>query len=224
MANSTWQPVCRALISVSDKAGVVEFAGELASLGIELLSTGNTARLLAGQGIEVTEVSSYTEFPEIMDGRVKTLHPRIHGGILARRDQDNAVMQQHGIVPIDLVVINLYPFAGITSRQDCSLEEAIENVDVGGPAMIRAAAKNFEHVTVIVDPGDYPDVTARLKKHHGTLDAAVRFDLAVKAFEHTARYDGMIANYLGRKLPDGDPEFPRTLNLQFRQVQKASLR
>lgn len=220
MANSTWQPVCRALISVSDKAGVVEFAGELASLGIELLSTGNTARLLAGQGIEVTEVSSYTEFPEIMDGRVKTLHPRIHGGILARRDQDNAVMQQHGIVPIDLVVINLYPFAGITARQDCSLEEAIENVDVGGPAMIRAAAKNFEHVTVIVDPGDYPGVTARLKKHHGTLGAALRFDLAVKAFEHTARYDGMIANYLGRKLPDGDPEFPRTLNLQFRQVQR----
>ena len=132
MADSTWQPVCRALISVSDKAGVVEFAGELAGLGIELLSTGNTASLLAGQGIEVTEVSSYTEFPEIMDGRVKTLHPRIHGGILARRDRDNAVMQQHGIVPIDLVVINLYPFAGITARQDCSLEEAIENVDVGG--------------------------------------------------------------------------------------------
>ena len=220
MANSTWQPVRRALVSVSEKTGVVEFAGELVELGIKLLSTGNTAKLLAAQGIAVTEVSGHTEFPEIMDGRIKTLHPRIHGGILARRGQDDAVMQRHGIVPIDLVVVNLYPFAEVTGRQDCSLEEAIEHVDIGGPAMIRAAAKNFEYVTVIVDPGDYQEVTARLKKDHCTVGAAMRFDLAVKAFEHTARYDGMIANYLGRKLPDGDPEFPRTLNLQFRQVKR----
>ncbi|MCY4641343.1 MAG: bifunctional phosphoribosylaminoimidazolecarboxamide formyltransferase/IMP cyclohydrolase [Gammaproteobacteria bacterium] len=219
MATSERQPVRRALISVSNKKGVVDFARELDSLGIELLSTGNTARLLDTHGIRVKEVSGYTGFPEIMGGRVKTLHPKVHGGILARRDQDEPVMQQHGIVPIDLVAINLYPFDETTARPDCSLGDAMENIDIGGPAMIRAAAKNNEYVAVVVDPCDYAEIIARLKEENRTLGAAVRFDLAVKAFEHTAWYDGTIANYLGRKLPDGDTQFPRTLNLQFRQVQ-----
>ena len=219
MASFKRQSVRRALISVSDKTGIVEFARELGDLGIELLSTGNTAKLLHKHGIDVMEVSSYTGFPEIMGGRVKTLHPKIHGGILARRGQDEPVMRQHGIAPIDLVVINLYPFSEVTARPDCSLEEAVENIDIGGPAMIRAAAKNHGYVTVVVDPGDYTEMIARLKEEDSTLGAAMRFDLAVKAFEHTARYDGMIANYLGRKLSGGDPVFPRTLNLQFKQEQ-----
>ena len=198
----------------------MEFARELGSLGIEVLSTGNTAKLLDGHGINVTEVSGYTGFPEIMQGRVKTLHPKIHGGILARRDRDVPVMQQHGIAPIDLVAVNLYPFSETTAREGCTVEEAIDNIDVGGPAMIRAAAKNNEYVAVVVDPGDYANIIALLKKGDCTLDAAMRFDLAVKAFEYTARYDGMIADFLGRQLPEGDSGFPRTLNLQFRQVQR----
>lgn len=219
MASPKRQSVCRALISVSDKAGVVQLARELHGLGIEILSTGNTAKLLGEHGLDVTEVSSYTDFPEIMDGRVKTLHPRIHGGILARRGQDESVMREHDISPIDLVVINLYPFAEATARPGCLLEEAIENIDVGGPAMIRGAAKNHEHVAVVVDPDDYPAIVARLRETQGVLDAALRFELAVKAFEYTARYDGMIANYLGKHPPDGSPVFPRTLNLQFQQQQ-----
>ena len=213
------QSLCRALISVSDKSRVVELAQELHALGIEILSTGNTAKLLRQHGLGVTEVSSYTGFPEIMGGRVKTLHPKIHGGILARRGQDESVMRQHDIAPIDLVVANLYPFAEITAKPGCLLEEAIENIDVGGPAMIRAAAKNYEHVAVVVDSDDYATIITCLKEPEGGLDAVLRFDLAVKAFEHTARYDGMIAGYLGKHLPDGDPVFPRTLNLQFQRRQ-----
>lgn len=219
MASPKRQSVCRALISVSDKSGVVQLARELHGLGIEILSTGNTAKLLDQHGLPVTEVSSHTGFPEIMDGRVKTLHPRIHGGILARRGQDEPVMREHDIVPIDLVVINLYPFAETTARPGCLLEEAIENIDVGGPAMIRGAAKNNAHVAVVVDPDDYPAIVARLKETDGVLDAALRFDLAVKAFEYTARYDDMIANYLGQQLDDQSPAFPRTLNLQFQREQ-----
>ncbi|MCY3803231.1 MAG: bifunctional phosphoribosylaminoimidazolecarboxamide formyltransferase/IMP cyclohydrolase [Gammaproteobacteria bacterium] len=219
MANPKRQSVCRALISVSDKSGAVQLARELHDLGIEILSTGNTAKLLSEHGLDVIEVSDYTDFPEIMGGRVKTLHPRIHGGILARRGQDESVMREHDISPIDLVVINLYPFAEVTARPGCLLKEAIENIDVGGPAMIRGAAKNHEHVAVVVDPEDYSIIVARLRETQGVLDAALRFDLAVKAFEYTARYDGMIANYLGKHLPDGSPVFPRTLNLQFQQQQ-----
>lgn len=219
MTSPKRQSVCRALISVSDKSGVVQLARELHGLGIEILSTGNTAKLLDQHGLAVTEVSSYTGFPEIMDGRVKTLHPRIHGGILARRGQDEPVMREHDIAPIDLVVINLYPFAETTARPGCQLEEAIENIDVGGPAMIRGAAKNNAHVAVVVDPDDYPAIVACLKETGGALDAALRFDLAVKAFEHTARYDDMIANYLGQQLADENPVFPRTLNLQFQREQ-----
>lgn len=219
MASPKRQSVCRALISVSDKSGVVQLARELHGLGIEILSTGNTAKLLDQHGLPVTEVSSYTGFPEIMDGRVKTLHPRIHGGILARRGQDEPVMREHDIAPIDLVVINLYPFAETTARPGCLLEEAIENIDVGGPAMIRGAAKNNAHVAVVVDPDDYPSITACLKETGGVLDAAMRFDLAVKAFEYTARYDDMIANYLGQQLADESPVFSRTLNLQFQREQ-----
>ncbi len=211
--------VRRALISVSDKSGAVEFARALSKLNIELLSTGGTADLLSNDGLNVTEVSDYTGFPEIMDSRVKTLHPKIHGGILGRRDIDKQVMQEHGIAPIDLVVINLYPFAATVAKPNCSLEDAIENIDIGGPAMLRAAAKNYAHVAVVVDPTDYPKIVNLLNKGDAVLDQDMRFDLAVKAFEHTAQYDGMIANYLGKKLPGNQTIFPRTLNLQYRLSQ-----
>ncbi|MGB5339283.1 MAG: bifunctional phosphoribosylaminoimidazolecarboxamide formyltransferase/IMP cyclohydrolase [Gammaproteobacteria bacterium] len=210
----------RALISVSDKTGVSEFARGLHDLGIEILSTGGTARLLADAGIPVIEVSDYTGFPEMMDGRVKTLHPKIHGGILARRGQDEAVMQQHGIPPIDMVVVNLYPFEQTVARDDCDLPMAIENIDIGGPTMLRAAAKNHAAVAVIVAAADYAPVLAELQQGGGELAAATRYTLAVKTFEHTAHYDGAIANYLGSVSADGErTAFPRTLNLQYRQVQ-----
>jgi phosphoribosylaminoimidazolecarboxamide formyltransferase/IMP cyclohydrolase len=219
LANPGLQTVRRALISVSDKTGVVEFARELSKLKIELLSTGGTAKLLSENGISVTEVSDHTGFPEIMDGRVKTLHPKIHGGILGRRGQDDDVMQQHDIAPIDLVVINLYPFAATVANPDCTLDNAIENIDIGGPTMLRAAAKNNKYVAVVVNPADYARVLEKLDANHCSLDDDTRFDLAVKTFEHTSQYDGMIANYLGKKLPDSDTTFPRTLNLQFQQSQ-----
>ncbi len=210
----------RALISVSDKTGVVEFARGLREAGVEILSTGGTARLLQENGIEVTEVSDYTGFPEMMDGRVKTLHPKIHGGILGRRDLDGPVMAEHGILPIDLVAVNLYPFEQTVADPDCDLETAIENIDIGGPAMIRAAAKNHRDVAVVVDPLDYARVLSEMKQHGGALTDETRFRLAVKTFEHTARYDGAIANYLGAMEPDGTRhDFPATINLQFRQVQ-----
>jgi phosphoribosylaminoimidazolecarboxamide formyltransferase / IMP cyclohydrolase len=186
----------RALISVSDKTGVIEFARGLAARGVHILSTGGTAKLLQKEGIAATEVSDFTGSPEIMDGRVKTLHPKIHGGILARRGQDDAVMQQHGIEPIDLIVVNLYPFEDTVAKPGCTLEDAIENIDIGGPTMLRAAAKNHAYVTV------------------------VRRDLATKVFEHTARYDGAIANWLGTLRADGERDaFARTLNLQYRKAQ-----
>ncbi len=213
-------PIKRALISVSDKTGVVEFAQGLHTLGVEILSTGGTARLLQDNGIPVTEVSDYTGFPEMMAGRVKTLHPRIHGGILGRRGTDDAVMAEHGIEPIDLVAVNLYPFEQTVADPDCDLETAIENIDIGGPAMIRAAAKNHRAVAVVVDPLDYARVLAEMKQNANALSDATRFDLAVKTFEHTARYDGAIANYLGAIAADGGRrDFPRTFNCQFRQVQ-----
>ncbi|RMG59750.1 MAG: bifunctional phosphoribosylaminoimidazolecarboxamide formyltransferase/IMP cyclohydrolase, partial [Gammaproteobacteria bacterium] len=213
-------PVTRALISVSDKTGIVDFARHLQKHGIEILSTGGTAKLLEEAGIPVVEVSEHTGFPEMMEGRVKTLHPRIHGGILARRGIDDAVMEEHDIVPIDMVVVNLYPFEQTVARPDCTLEEAIENIDIGGPAMVRATAKNHRYVTIIVDPADYERVEAEMNANQGCVSRATRFDLAVKAFEHTARYDGMIANYLGRLTSEDTPAvFPRTLNQQFVKAQ-----
>jgi phosphoribosylaminoimidazolecarboxamide formyltransferase/IMP cyclohydrolase len=209
----------RALISVSDKHGIVEFARALAEAGVEILSTGGTASLLTEQAIPVIEVSDYTGFPEMMDGRLKTLHPRVHGGILGRRGVDDSVMRENEIKPIDMVVVNLYPFEKTVADPDCPLERAIENIDIGGPTMLRAAAKNHAAVAVLVDAGDYPRVLAEMRANAGALSAALRFDLAVKAFEHSAAYDGAIANWLGRKTAPEQAEFPRTLNLQFHYAQ-----
>ncbi len=213
------QSIHRALISVSDKTGLAAFARDLAAKGVEILSTGGTARLLTEQGIPVTEVSDYTGFPEMMDGRVKTLHPRIHGGILGRRGVDDRVMRENEIKPIDLVVVNLYPFEQTVADPACDLATAIENIDIGGPTLLRAAAKNHASVTVVVDSADYPCIAAEIADHGGVSEAT-RFDLAVKAFEHTARYDGAIANYLGARLATDVPGiFPRTLSLQLARKQ-----
>ncbi|MDF7679355.1 bifunctional phosphoribosylaminoimidazolecarboxamide formyltransferase/IMP cyclohydrolase [Enterobacteriaceae bacterium ESL0689] len=224
-----YRPIRRALLSVSDKTGIIEFAQALSARGVELLSTGGTAHLLAEQGLSVTEVSDYTGFPEIMNGRVKTLHPKVHGGILARRGLDDDLMTQHAIAPIDLVVVNLYPFAQTITHDDCSLEEAIENIDIGGPTMIRAAAKNHKDVTIIVASSDYNTVINEMDANKGSLTPATRFNLAIKAFEHTASYDGMIANYFGGLVPPyhGDIQqasgrFPRTLHLNF--IKKQDMR
>ncbi len=213
------QPVRRALLSVSDKSGVLELARALAARNIEILSTGGTARLLAASGVPVREVASYTGFPEIMDGRVKTLHPRIHGGLLGRRGVDDAVMAQHGIAPIDLLVVNLYPFAAIVARPGCSYAEAVENIDIGGPAMLRAAAKNHESVLVVVDPADYPGVLNELDTHQGGSDFALRARLATKAFAHTAAYDTVVAGYLSAQQAVASAPFPATLPLVFEKVQ-----
>jgi phosphoribosylaminoimidazolecarboxamide formyltransferase/IMP cyclohydrolase len=209
----------RALISVSDKSGIVDFERALAAKGVEILSTGGTARLLADNEISVVEVSSYTGFPEMMDGRVKTLHPKIHGGILGRRGVDDAVMRENGIGGIDLIVVNLYPFEETVAKPDCSLADAIENIDIGGPTMLRAAAKNHRDVTVVVDASDYERVLTEMQDNGGSVSDVTRFDLAVKTFEHTARYDGMIANYLGKLTGPEPSTFPRTFNLQVQQVQ-----
>jgi phosphoribosylaminoimidazolecarboxamide formyltransferase / IMP cyclohydrolase len=218
--NPTTAPIRRALLSVSDKTGIVDFARALVELGVELLSTGGTARLLADSGIPVIEVADYTGFPEMMDGRLKTLHPRIHGGLLGRRGEDDAAMREHGIPPIDLLVVNLYPFEATVAKPDCALADAIENIDIGGPAMLRAAAKNHAAVTVVVDASDYARVLAEMRADHGVVSAATRFDLTVKVFEHTARYDGAIANYLGSIRAEGgrDP-FPSSYSVQFRKAQ-----
>src|SRR5690606_26828212 len=184
-----------ALISVSDKTGVVELARALSAHGARILSTGGTAKLLADSGIDVIEVSEFTGFPEMMDGRVKTLHPRIHGGILGRRAIDDAVMAEHGIPPIDLVAVNLYPFEATVQRDDCTFEDAIENIDIGGPALLRAAAKNHAAVTVLTDAGDYQAVIDELAADGG-ICAQTRRRLAFKVFAATARYDGAISNYL----------------------------
>ncbi len=208
----------RALISVSDKSGIVEFAHALSAKGVEILSTGGTAKLLADNQVPVTEVSDYTGFPEMMDGRVKTLHPKIHGGLLGRRGTDDAVMAQHGIQPIDLVVVNLYPFEQTIAKPDCDLPTAIENIDIGGPTMLRSAAKNHKDVTVVVDARDYATVLEEMAQNDGAVSDATRFQLALKVFEHTARYDGAIANYLGKQL-EGDADFPRALSLQYRKAQ-----
>jgi phosphoribosylaminoimidazolecarboxamide formyltransferase/IMP cyclohydrolase len=212
----------RALISVSDKTGIIDFARALGQFRIEILSTGGTAKLLADNGIAVREVSDYTGFPEMLDGRVKTLHPKIHGGLLGRRDLDShrQAMQQHDIPPIDLVVVNLYPFEQTIARPDCDLELAIENIDIGGPTMLRSAAKNHASVTVVVDSADYAVVLDEMKKSDGAVSDATRFRLATKVFEHTAHYDGAIANYLGAIQADGSRGmFPHTCNQQFVKTQ-----
>ena len=221
MNSTTAHPIRRALISVSDKTGIVDFARALVERGVEILSTGGTAKLLASNGISVIEVADYTGFPEMMDGRLKTLHPKIHGGLLGRRGEDDRAMAEHGIPPIDLLVVNLYPFEATVAKPGCSLADAIENIDIGGPAMLRAAAKNHAAVTVVVDAGDYARVLAEMRDNAGAVSAATRFDLAVKVFEHTGRYDGAIANYLGSIQADGgcDP-FPRTYSVQFRKAQE----
>lgn len=220
------RPIRRALLSVSDKTGILEFAKALHAQGVELLSTGGTARLLADNAVPVIEVSDYTGHPEIMDGRVKTLHPKVHGGILARRGQDEAVMEANGIGPIDLVAVNLYPFAETVAKPGCTLEDAIENIDIGGPTMVRAAAKNHKDVTIVVNASDYQRVLAEMAAHQGSTTLATRFDLAIAAFEHTAAYDGMIANYFGTQVPahskdecHQDSKFPRTFNTQLLKKQ-----
>lgn len=234
------RPIKRALISVSDKSGVLEFAQELSKRGVEILSTGGTAKLLMDNGVPVIEVSDYTKFPEMMSGRLKTLHPMIHGGILGRRGTDEAVMEEHGIKPIDLVCVNLYPFVKTTSDPNCSLEKAIENIDIGGPTMVRAAAKNHRDVAIVVNASDYNRVIAEMDQNAGSLTYKTRFDLAIAAYEHTAGYDAAIANYFGTIASDygiideNEPstpvisetgvelskrQFPRTLNLQFMKLQ-----
>jgi phosphoribosylaminoimidazolecarboxamide formyltransferase/IMP cyclohydrolase len=205
----------RALLSVSDKTGVVELARELAGLGFTLISTGGTARTLAAAGLAVTEVAALTGFPEIMDGRVKTLHPKVHGALLGRAGVDDAVMREQGIAPIDVLVINLYPFAATIARPGCSFDEAIENIDVGGPAMLRAAAKNHARVTVLVDPADYPAALAELRA--GGTAEATRRRLAAKAFGHTAGYDALVAGWLRRQ--QGDAAFPDSFAAGFRKQQ-----
>lgn len=188
----------RALISVSDKSGVVELAKALADMKVDILSTGGTARTLRQNGIEIMDVSDYTGFPEMLDGRVKTLHPKIHGGLLGQRENPEHVktMAKHGIEAIDMVVVNLYPFEATVTEPGCTLEEAIENIDIGGPTMIRSAAKNYRDVTVVVDPGDYDDLIAELRENDGQISARTRFRLAKKVFQMTARYDGAISDYL----------------------------
>ena len=211
------RPAKRALLSVSDKTGVLDFARALEALHIELLSTGGTAKLLREAGLKVTDVSEYTGFPEMMDGRVKTLHPKVHGGLLGRRGIDDAIMGEHGIAPIDILVVNLYPFEQTVAKPGCSFEDAIENIDVGGPAMLRGAAKNHAAVAVVVDSADYGRVLAELKAH-GAVGDTLRAELAAKAFAHTAAYDGAIANYLTARTPAGQQPFPGTYTAQFTKL------
>ena len=213
MTDQTNRMPRRVLLSVSDKTGIVELARALDEQGVVLLSTGGTFKTIQAAGIPVTEVSAHTGFPEMMDGRVKTLHPKIHGGILGRRGQDEDVMLEHGIDPIDAVFVNLYPFAETVARPDCTLEMAIENIDIGGPAMVRSSAKNHKDVLVVVDPADYDAVIETLAD--GGPDLEMRRQFAVKAFRHTARYDAMVSAYLG-----DNGAFPESLTLTFDKAQE----
>jgi phosphoribosylaminoimidazolecarboxamide formyltransferase / IMP cyclohydrolase len=212
------QPIRRALLSVSDKTGLIDLARSLAARGIELLSTGGTAKALAEAGIPVREVASVTGFPEIMDGRVKTLHPKIHGGLLGRRGTDDAVMAREGIAPIDLLVVNLYPFAATIARPGVSYADAIENIDVGGPAMLRGAAKNHADVAVVVDPADYAELLATLAADGGATSFALRAKLAAKAFAHTAAYDALVADYLARQHQVNVDPFPQQLDIALTRI------
>ena len=213
----------QALVSVSDKAGLVEFARSLSLFGVSILSTGGTAKLLGASGIKVTEVAEYTGYPEMLDGRLKTLHPKIHGGLLARRDRPEhmAAIKEAGTEPIDLVVVNLYPFAQTVARPGCTFDDAVENIDIGGPTMVRAAAKNHAGVAVVTDPADYDAIIAEMEANGGALSAATRLALAKKAFAHTAAYDAPIANYLTGLDADLAPSpLPRALDLQWEKVQQ----
>ena len=217
---SNQRKVSRALISVSDKTGVVEFAQGLNKHGVEILSTGGTFRLLKDKGIDVTEVSEYTGFPEMMDGRVKTLHPKIHGAILGRRGTDEPIMEEHGIKPIDMVVVNLYPFAATVADPNCDLPKAVENIDIGGPTMIRSAAKNHRDVAIVVNVSDYQSILDELDNNQCQLSYDSRYQLMVKAFEHTSAYDGMIANHFGRRdSSNQERPFSDTYNVQYIQKQ-----
>lgn len=213
--------ITRALISVSDKQGIVEFAQQLSGYGVELLSTGGTAKLLRDAGLTVKDVSDFTGFPEMLDGRVKTLHPKVHGGLLGMRSNPDhvATMQQHGIQNIDMVIVNLYPFEATVAKEGCHLEDAIENIDIGGPTMLRSAAKNNADVTVLVDSSDYPHVLEEMRANSGAVSAATNFALAVKVFQHTAAYDGAISNYLGARLTAEVQEYPPTYTLQVKKAQ-----
>jgi phosphoribosylaminoimidazolecarboxamide formyltransferase/IMP cyclohydrolase len=220
MTNTNFVKINRALISVSEKSGIVEFARALRDLEVELLSTGGTYRLLKDSGLEVTEVADYTGFPEMMDGRVKTLHPKIHGGILGRRGQDDSVMAEHGIDAIDMVVVNLYPFEATVAQPNCTREDAIENIDIGGPTMVRAAAKNHRYVNIVVSEAHYEGILTEMRANDGATSLETRFNLAISAFEHTAAYDGAIANHFGKSVPGGSDNFPRTFSTQFHKVQE----
>lgn len=212
----------RALISVSDKTGIVEFAKGLQQFGVTILSTGGTAKLLAQSGVKVTEVGDYTGFPEMLDGRVKTLHPKIHAGILARRDipEHLQALNKSGIPVIDMVVVNLYPFRETIAKSGCTLDEAIENIDIGGPTLVRAAAKNFRHVAVLTDPADYRELIGEMQSANGAIGLETRYSLAQKAFSHTAAYDGAISNYLTATALNGERiAFPQRLNLNYSKVQ-----
>ena len=218
---SDLKKVTRALISVSDKTGIVDFARALTAQNVALLSTGGTFRLLKEHNIAVTEVSDYTGFPEMMDGRVKTLHPKVHGGILGRRGTDDAVMAEHSIKPIDMVIVNLYPFAATVADPDCTLPNAIENIDIGGPTMVRSAAKNHKDVAIVVNNSDYAMVLEQMQSNAGQLDYNTRYALMVKAFEHTAGYDGMIANHFGARDTDNTArDFSDTFNVQYFKTQE----
>ncbi|HBA89839.1 MAG TPA: bifunctional phosphoribosylaminoimidazolecarboxamide formyltransferase/inosine monophosphate cyclohydrolase [Geobacter sp.] len=211
----------RALISVSEKSGVLEFSRALAGYGVEILSTGGTAKMLREAGIPVKDVSEFTGFPEMLDGRVKTLHPKVHGGILGMRENPAHVakMQEHGIEPIDMVVVNLYPFEATVAKEDCTMEDAIENIDIGGPTMLRSAAKNNRDVTVIVDHADYAVVLEEMKNSGGSVSRETNFRLAVKVYQHTAAYDGAISNWLGARTGEGVAPYPDTLTLQYQLAQ-----
>ncbi|HKJ05590.1 MAG TPA: bifunctional phosphoribosylaminoimidazolecarboxamide formyltransferase/IMP cyclohydrolase [Geopsychrobacteraceae bacterium] len=211
----------RALVSVSDKAGIVELARELNRFGVEILSTGGTAKMIRDEGIPVKDVSEFTGFPEMLDGRVKTLHPKVHGGLLGLRDNPEHVetMAKHDIEPIDLVVVNLYPFEATVAKPDCTLIDAIENIDIGGPTMLRSAAKNNRSVTVLVDPADYSPIIEEMKQNAGAVSPETNFKLAVKVYQHTAAYDGAISNWLGRKVDAESVDFPSTLSFQYHKAQ-----
>ena len=213
--------ITRALISVSDKSGIIEFTKELIGYGVEVLSTGGTAKLLRDAGIAVKDVSEFTGFPEMLDGRVKTLHPKVHGGLLGVRSNPEhvATMKAHGIENIDMVVVNLYPFEATVAKADCTLEDAIENIDIGGPTMLRSAAKNNSDVTVITDPADYRTVLDEMRSSGGSVAKETNFRLAVKVYQTTAAYDGAISNWLGKKLSADDAQFPSTLTFQFKKAQ-----
>ncbi len=213
--------ITRALISVSDKNGIIEFSKQLAGHGVELLSTGGTAKLLREAGLVVKDVSEFTGFPEMLDGRVKTLHPKVHGGLLGMRSNPEHVakMKEHSIENIDMVVVNLYPFEATIAKEGCHLEDAIENIDIGGPTMLRSAAKNYPDVTVLVDSADYAQVLEEMRVTAGSVAATTNFALAVKVFQHTAAYDGAISNYLGARLTSEVTEFPPTFTLQVKKAQ-----